>query len=223
MPSLRPRRYTLGRRALAGQPASRRGGHKRANWVEYFALGRPGDRARFRGLASPLTLERFFRLIRRAVLSRLYEEQCREPFQGAVECDETMFGGYRPGKLGWDAAAGKVIVLGILRRNMDRPRVFPRSRGPKRGRDCRLGPGEHPRGRAVCTLSIRTTGMPARIAGPVRGDRILSSARKAAAAPPPLPKGRAHINGIEGDSRVIRNISSIHTVAALQVFPPLPG
>ena len=37
-------------------------------------------------------------------------------FTGAIECDETMFGGYRAGKRGW-GAAGKVIVLGILQRN----------------------------------------------------------------------------------------------------------
>jgi transposase len=50
--------------------------------VKYFVLGVPSYRARFRGLASPPTIERFFRLIR-TVLA--YEEQCREPFEGAVE------------------------------------------------------------------------------------------------------------------------------------------
>lgn len=31
-------------------------------------------------------------------------EDCAEAFIGAIECDETMFGGHRRGKRGWDAA-----------------------------------------------------------------------------------------------------------------------
>jgi len=44
------------------------------------------------------------------------QEECAEAFEGSVECDETMFGGYRPGKHGW-GAVGKVIVFGIYQRN----------------------------------------------------------------------------------------------------------
>lgn len=40
----------------------------------------------------------------------------REPFEGAIECDETTFGGARKGKRGW-GAAGKVIVFGRIKRN----------------------------------------------------------------------------------------------------------
>lgn len=83
-------------------------------------LCRFGYRARFRGLESPPTIKRFCRLIR-AVLA--YEEQCLEPLQGTVEYDETMFGGRRPVTRGW-GAAGKVNVLGILRRD-GQVRVFP--------------------------------------------------------------------------------------------------
>jgi transposase len=43
-------------------------------------------------------------------------EQLREPFEGAIECDETTFGGARKGKRGW-GAAGKVIVFGLVKRN----------------------------------------------------------------------------------------------------------
>jgi transposase len=32
-----------------------------------------------------------------------HEEQLREAFAGAVECDETAFGGHRKGKRGWGA------------------------------------------------------------------------------------------------------------------------
>jgi transposase len=45
-----------------------------------------------------------------------YTEQLRVPFDGALECDETAFGGARKGKTGW-GAAGKVLVFGIVKRN----------------------------------------------------------------------------------------------------------
>ena len=149
--------------------------------VEYFVLGVPSDRARFRGLASPPTIERFFRLIR-AVLA--YEEQCREPFQGAVKCDETMFGGYRPGKRGW-GAAGKVVVLGILRHN-GQVRVFP-----VQGRSCAEIVGlvrAHTRPGSL----YDTDDWHVYVSLAVRGDHI--AVRKEGGR----PKGRAHINGIEG-------------------------
>jgi transposase len=149
--------------------------------VEYFILGVPSYRARFRGLASPPTIERFFRLIR-AVLA--YEEQCREPFQGAVECDETMFGGKRPGKRGW-GAAGKVIVLGILKRN-GQVRIFP-----VQGRSCAeliALVREHTRPGSL----YYTDDWHAYASLAVRGDHIV--VRKEGGR----PKGRAHINGIEG-------------------------
>jgi len=43
-------------------------------------------------------------------------EELREPFEGAIECDETTIGGALRKKRGW-GAAGKVIVSGILQRN----------------------------------------------------------------------------------------------------------
>jgi len=88
--------------------------------VEYFVLGVPVYRLRFRGPATQPTLKRYFRLIR-AVLA--IHEQCREPLAGTIECDETMFGGHRPGRRSW-GAAGKIIVLGILERK-GQVRVFP--------------------------------------------------------------------------------------------------
>lgn len=39
----------------------------------------------------------------RQVLSQV--EECTEAFDGVIECDETMFGGYRRGKRGWGAQA----------------------------------------------------------------------------------------------------------------------
>ena len=62
---------------------------------------------------APPTVERFYRLARACCA---YVEELREPFEGAIECDETTIGGARRGKRGWGAAV-KVIVLGILQRN----------------------------------------------------------------------------------------------------------
>ena len=81
--------------------------------VELFALGVPIYRQRFRDDASSSAKERFYRLIRACCA---HEEQLREAFAGAIECDETTFGGHRKGKRGW-GAAGKVIVFGLIQRN----------------------------------------------------------------------------------------------------------
>lgn len=45
-----------------------------------------------------------------------YDEQWREPFTGALECEVTTFGGARHGPRAW-GALGKVIVFGIIKRN----------------------------------------------------------------------------------------------------------
>jgi transposase len=110
------RRYSYG----CTWTASRLSEATKRRLVDYFVLGVPSYRLRFHGLASPPTIERFYRLVRQ-VLSQA--EECTEAFDGAIECDETMFGGYRAGQRGW-GAAGKVIVLGILKRN-GLVRVFP--------------------------------------------------------------------------------------------------
>lgn len=81
---------------------------------------RPAYRLRFHGLASAPTIERFYRLMRQVIA---IAEESTAPFEGAIECDETIFGGYRAGKRRW-GALGKVIVLGILQRN-GVVRVFP--------------------------------------------------------------------------------------------------
>jgi transposase len=81
--------------------------------LELFVLGVPSYRQRFRSTTSAASRERFYRLVR---ASCALIEQLREPFEGAIECDETTFGGARKGKRGW-GAAGKVIVFGLVKRN----------------------------------------------------------------------------------------------------------
>jgi transposase-like protein len=81
--------------------------------VQRFTWGVPVYRQRFGGLASRPSTERFYRLMRACMA---HAEQLRTPFEGALECDETAFGGHRKGKTGW-GAAGKVLVFGIVKRN----------------------------------------------------------------------------------------------------------
>ena len=113
-----------------------------------------------------------------------YEEQLRKPFDGLVECDETMFGGYRPGKTGW-GAAGKIIVFGILKRN-GIVRLFPVEKRTKKEvvRPIRLHtkPGSlyyTDEWQAYASLAIR-------------GDHVVVKKVRG------KPKGKEHINGIEG-------------------------
>ena len=149
--------------------------------VDYFVLGVPSYRLRFHGLASPPTIERFYRVIRQVLC---LAEECTEPFDGAIECDETMFGGYHAGKRGW-GAAGKVIVLGILKRN-GVVRVFP-----VKGR----GRTELISLIVTCTLPgslYYTDDWQAYASLSVRGEHVIVNKEKG------RPKGRDHINGIEG-------------------------
>lgn len=95
-----------------------------------------------------------------------------------------MFGGYRKGKRGW-GASGKVIVLGILKRN-GVVRAFP-----VKGR----GRAELERLIVANTLPgslYYTDAWHAYASLAVRGSHVVVSKEKG------RPKGREHINGIEG-------------------------
>jgi transposase len=100
-------------RPVSAWSASRLPNRTKHRLLEWFVLGVPVYRQRFRGVASAPATERFYRLIRACMA---YEEHLREPFRGELECDETTFGGARHGKRGW-GAAGKVIVFGVVKRN----------------------------------------------------------------------------------------------------------
>jgi transposase len=60
--------------------------------LELFVFGVPSYRLRFRAGVSAPTIERFFRLVRACMA---LAEDLRAPFEGAVECDEAVFGGRR--------------------------------------------------------------------------------------------------------------------------------
>ena len=150
-------------------------------WWNISSCGVPGYRLRFHSPATQPTLKGYFRLIR-AVLA--IHEQCRDPLAGALECDETMFGGHRPGRRGW-GAAGKIIVLGILQRD-GQVRVFPvQGRGATRllpllRRSTRPG------------SLYDTDDWHAYASLAVRGNHIVVRKDKG------RPHGRDHLNGIEG-------------------------
>jgi transposase len=149
--------------------------------LEFFVLGVPAYRARFRSPASRPTTERFFRQIRQVLA---LHEEIGVAFEGAIECDETLFGGWRKGKRGW-GAAGKVLVFGMLKRD-GVVRVFP----------------VESRSRAVLLPLIRQHTTPGSLyytdewhaytSLAVRGKHVVVSKERG------IPKGREHINGIEG-------------------------
>lgn len=149
--------------------------------LEYFVLGVPVYRLRFRMAVSAPAAERFYRLSRAACA---YAEELREPLFGHLELDETTFGGHRPGKRGW-GAAGKVIVFGILKRNGT----------------VRLSPISERKHREIIgkVVSQTTPGSlyytdewQAYTSLRMRGSHIVIRKEKG------RPKGRDHINGIEG-------------------------
>ncbi len=149
--------------------------------LEYFVLGVPAYRARFRAPCSRPTTERFYRRIR-AVMA--IHEELMEPFEGAIECDETMLGGRRRGKRGW-GASGKVLIFGMLKRD-GVVRVFA---VPNRQKATLLplivqhtSPGS----------LFYTDEYSAYASLKVQGEHIVVTKDKG------IPQGRDHINGIEG-------------------------
>ncbi len=149
--------------------------------IEMFALGVPVYRQRFRQETSPAARERFYRILRACCAQA---EALREPLAGAIECDETLFGGERPGKRGW-GAAGKVLVFGIVQRN-GKVQAFPVT-----------GPGSEELINLICAHTTPgslyyTDDWQAYASLRIQGEHIVVRKEKG------RPKGRDHINGIEG-------------------------
>ena len=150
--------------------------------LEHFCLGVPAYRLRFQVPLDQKTIQRWFRILREAI----YDHQIKElsTLCGEVEMDETMFGGRRPGKRGW-GAAGKHIVFGIYQRN-GKVLTFPiTSRGNQQ-----LVP--------LMTAYTKpgslyyTDDWHAYTFLAIRGNHVVISKDKG------RPKGRNHINSIEG-------------------------
>jgi len=149
--------------------------------LEYFVLGVPVYRLRFRSKVSDETIKKFFRVIRKLLC---IAEDCTEPFTGEIECDETTFGGRRAGKRGW-GAAGKIIVFGILKRDGE-IRVFPIA---ERKNEIIQKLIEH---HTKPGSLYYTDDWHAYASLSLRGNHVVVSKEKG------KPKGRDHINSIEG-------------------------
>jgi transposase len=149
--------------------------------LDLFALGVPSYRQRFRSATTATSRERFYRLVR-ACCALI--EQLREPLEGSIECDETLFGGARKGKRGW-GAAGKVLVFGLIKRNgkvrampiasRDRATIMQAIEAHTREGTLYYTDEWH----AYATLKLR-------------GNHVRIRKEKG------RPAGREHINGIEG-------------------------
>jgi len=150
--------------------------------VEFFCLGVPAYRLRFQVPLNRKTIQRWFQVLREIIYD--IQLQALTELSGEIEMDETMFGGKRPGKRGW-GAAGKHMVFGILQRD-GIVLTFPiTSRGKSN-----LVP--------LMTAHTKpgslyyTDDWHAYTFLPIRGNHVII--RKELGK----PKGRNHINGIEG-------------------------
>lgn len=149
--------------------------------LELFVYGVPVYRQRFRENASSSATERFYRLIRACCA---HAEELREPFDGDVECDETTFGGARKGKRGW-GAAGKIIVFGIVKRNgLVKAFPLPARRKVEIMRLIR----EHTKPGSL----YYTDEWQAYASLRLRGEHVVVRKEQG------RPKGRDHVNGVEG-------------------------
>jgi transposase len=89
-------------------------GKQQRKLLEYFVLEVTArSAANMMGIQAN-TAMLFYRKIRSVIAYHL-EQEAQEIFDGAVELDESYFGGVRKGKRG-RGAAGKVVVFGILKR-----------------------------------------------------------------------------------------------------------
>ena len=150
--------------------------------VEFFCLGVPAYRLRFQVPLNRKTIQRWFQILREIIYD--IQLQALTELSGEIEMDETMFGGRRAGKRGW-GAAGKHMVFGILQRD-GIVLTFPiTSRGKRE-----LVP--------LMTTHTKpgslyyTDDWHAYTFLPIRGNHVII--RKELGR----PKGRNHINGIEG-------------------------
>jgi transposase len=153
--------------------------------VRYFVLGVPAYRLRFEVPLAQSTIQRVYRRIREAIYHAALDELQQLAQQpGIIEVDETLFGGQRPGKRGW-GAAGKVMVFGLYGRN-GRVMTFPISNRGRKSLLPLLLAYTHPGSlfytdewQAYASLAMTC-------------NHVVVSKEKG------VPRGRDHINGIEG-------------------------
>jgi len=150
--------------------------------LEFFVLGVTAYRLRFQVPVNLKTIQRWFRVLRLAIYVHTLTES--QFVSGTVEMDETMFGGRRKGKRGW-GAEGKHLVFGIYQRN-GRVITFSVSSRSRQTLSPLILSHTKPGSlyytddwHAYASLSIS-------------GNHVVVGKEKG------KPKGRNHINGIEG-------------------------
>lgn len=150
--------------------------------IELFAFGISAYRLRFQVPYSLKTINKWFRLIREGI----YEQSVKElqSLSGTIEMDETLFGGKRPGKRGW-GATGKHVVFGIYQRN-GKVLTFPITSRAKE--TIRPLINQHTKSGSL----YYTDDWFAYAYLPIRGTHVVVTKDKG------VPKGRDHLNGIEG-------------------------
>jgi transposase len=150
--------------------------------LEFFSLGVPAYRLRFQVPLNPKTIHRWFRILREAI----YYQQMNalSSLSGEIEMDETMFGGRVAGKRGW-GAAGKRMVFGIYQRN-GKVLTFPIA---SRGKHDLIPLMIH---YTTAGGLYYTDDWHAYTFLDIRGNHVVIRKEKG------RPKGRDHLNGIEG-------------------------
>lgn len=150
--------------------------------LEFFCLGVPVYRLRFQVPLNRKTIQRWFRIMRETIYSDTMRELSK--LSGEIEIDEALFGGRVPGKRGW-GAAGKHMVFGMYQRK-GKVLTFPI---PGRGE------------KTLVPLMVThtkpgslyyTDDWHAYTFLDIRGNHVTIRKEKG------KPRGRNHINGIEG-------------------------
>ena len=150
--------------------------------VRFFVLGVPAYRLRYLVPYTLPTIERFYRSIRQVIYAvRIQELRLLE---GAVEMDETMFGGRVAGKRGW-GATGKHMVFGMYQRN-GKVLTFP---VVSRAGETLIPLITH---HSKPGSLYYTDAWWAYTFLSIRGNHVVVTKEKG------IPKGRDHLNGIEG-------------------------
>jgi transposase len=150
--------------------------------LEFFCFGVPAYRLRFQVPLNLKTIQRWYHLMRLCIYHSVTQELSK--LAGTIEMDETMFGGRKPGKRGW-GAEGKILVFGMYKRN-GLVVTFPISSRSKQELLPLISAHTKP-GSLYYTDDWHAYASLA-----VRGNHIVITKEKG------VPKGRNHINAIEG-------------------------
>ena len=150
--------------------------------LEFFCMGVPIYRLRFQVPLDRKTIQRWFLVLREVIFESAIQEL--KMLSGEIEMDEALFGGKRHGKRGWGAAS-KHMVFGIYQRN-GMVLTFPiTDRGKRSLIPLML---EHTTPGSL----FYTDDWHAYTLLDIRGNHVVVRKERG------RPKGRDHINGIEG-------------------------